>query len=64
VALEGTMVWNSGAALDYTDWAEAQPDDFRGEDCLEWRQSDRSWNDVDCTLLKLPLCERELVASN
>jgi hypothetical protein len=60
VVLEGTMVWNSGAPLDYTDWADAQPDDFRGEDCLEWRQMDRSWNDVDCTLLKLPLCERAL----
>jgi hypothetical protein len=61
VALEGTMVWTSGAPLDYTDWADAQPDDFRGEDCLEWRQMDRSWNDVDCTLPKLPLCERALL---
>jgi hypothetical protein len=60
-ALEGNMVWNSGVPLDYADWADDQPDDYRGEDCLEWRESDRSWNDVACTLLKLPLCERALV---
>lgn len=56
---EGDMQWSSGAPFVFAPWAEAQPDNFGGEeDCLELRGQDHRFNDVPCIGPKLPLCER------
>lgn len=56
---EGEMVWVSGAPVEYANWAQAQPDDFQGEeDCVERRTPDGLWNDAPCGGAKRAICER------
>ena len=59
--LEGTLVWADGSPLVYTNWGDAQPDDFGAqEDCGEKRVVDAGgWNDRPCDgTLQEFLCER------
>lgn len=62
LATEGDFRWLDGGALDDgPPWAFGQPDDFENiEDCVELRAMDDSWNDVPCSSLKPPVCERAL----
>lgn len=56
---EGEMVWGSGAPVEYATWAQAQPDNFQGdEDCVESRVLDGLWNDAPCDGAKGAVCER------
>ena len=45
---EGAWVWQSGAAVSYTNWASGEPNDSRGEDCAEMYSNNGQWNDTDC----------------
>ncbi len=48
--VEGDFRWIDGSVADYTDWASGEPNDSRGEDCVELRDVGvhTQWNDVDC----------------
>jgi Lectin C-type domain len=59
--IEGTMVWADGSPLLYSNWGDAQPDDFNAqEDCGEKRVADAGgWNDSPCDgTPRAFLCER------
>jgi hypothetical protein len=55
---EGQFVPLTGGALSYVDWGAGQPDDSGGhEDVVEWRASDRRWNDALGSVSNAFLCE-------
>lgn len=47
-AVEGTYVWQSGAAADYLNWNAGEPNNSNNEDCTEFYSSGK-WNDAGCT---------------
>jgi spore coat protein CotH len=50
IAEEGTFVWQDGTPLDYTAWADNEPNDSNGEDCGHfWGATGGLWNDIPCT---------------
>jgi hypothetical protein len=58
---EGTFTWLSGEAVNYTNWADGEPNDYgRGEDCapIHSARSD-AWNDVSCDNDYRWICEAE-----
>jgi hypothetical protein len=56
--VEGTFTWTTGAALDYRDFLEGQPDDGGGdEDCLHYFEWSYQWNDIACSAQLGVLCE-------
>lgn len=55
---EGSMVWNGGAAITFSHWAEGEPNDYAGrEDCVV-KTPDGSWNDLSCRDRNAYVCER------
>jgi hypothetical protein len=58
LASEGQFIWADGSALQFENWAAAQPDNFGGtEDCVEKRLLNGGWVDAPCSTLKGVLCE-------
>ena len=59
--------WHSGEASSYEAWADSpydQPDDYRGEDCVEinrWSYNPywNDWNDLDCNDRLRFVCEAD-----
>ncbi len=54
---EGTFVWSNGDTWSYASWNADQPDDWRGEDCVEILTTG-FWNDLNCRDDRAYLCER------
>ncbi|HUQ07364.1 MAG TPA: C-type lectin domain-containing protein [Kofleriaceae bacterium] len=60
---EGVFRWVTGAALTYTDWVGAEPNnDFNTEDCGEYRETTDRWNDRTCSATQQYVCEWDGVA--
>jgi hypothetical protein len=61
---EGQFVLVTGAAPSYANWGAGQPDDSGGhEDVVEWRASDRRWNDTLAVVSNAYLCEFDGIQS-
>ena len=46
--IEGTFEWFDGSNIDYTNWDNEQPNNYRGQDCVEIYTSNGAWNDLGC----------------
>ena len=54
--------WCDGTPVNYTHWADTQPDDWeanKGEDCCMIRIIDYVWNDGPCNGKESWLCKKE-----
>jgi hypothetical protein len=61
LGIEGEIVWQDGTSLTFTNWGEAQPDDFLGnEDCVEKLARNQTWNDAPCGNANAYFCQRPL----
>ncbi len=56
-AREGRFVWADGTEATYTAWADGQPDDANGEDCVHYFEWGPVWNDLPCEERLGVLCE-------
>ncbi|MEO8183197.1 MAG: C-type lectin domain-containing protein [Deltaproteobacteria bacterium] len=66
-AEEGTFRWAGGALLEYTRWADGQPNNLQGgEDCAELEGFDDQWNDVPCAdaIARQAYCEWPLSSTS
>ena len=56
---EGTFVWESGAALEWTGWKAGEPNAYTdAEDCVRYADDAvGAWNDADCAQLRPYVCE-------
>ena len=60
IATEGLFSWVDGSPNKFRYWAEKQPNDFRGEDCVHTLGAKHgySWNDVDCSTCHQYTCKK------
>ena len=60
IATEGLFTWVDGCPDKFRYWAEKQPNDFRGEDCVHTLGAGHSykWNDVDCSVCHQYTCKK------
>lgn len=57
IEAEDTFVWTDGTALDYTHWADGEPDNDGDEDCVylgPW--GDGQWIDLYCEVERPYIC--------
>ncbi|PFX12948.1 C-type lectin domain family 4 member M [Stylophora pistillata] len=61
IATEGLFSWVDGCPDKFRYWAESQPNDFRGEDCVHSLGPSHGymWNDVDCSTCHQYTCKKE-----
>jgi LruC domain-containing protein len=58
LAVEGTFVWSSGAALTLSNWTPGEPNNAGGnEDCAHLNPNG-TWNDANCAASRPGICER------
>ncbi|KAK3750396.1 hypothetical protein QZH41_005564 [Actinostola sp. cb2023] len=56
---EGVYTWSDASPLSYTNFANNEPNDWRGmEDCMEMRRYDGKWNDQNCGLQQPFVCRK------
>ena len=60
IATEGLFSWVDGCPDKFRYWAEKQPNDFRGEDCVHTlgARHGYTWNDVDCSTCHQYTCKK------
>ena len=60
IATEGLFSWVDGCPNKFRYWAEKQPNDFRGEDCVHTLgpRHGYTWNDVDCSTCHQYTCKK------
>ena len=60
IATEGLFSWVDGCPEKFRYWAEKQPNDFRGEDCVHTlgTRHGYTWNDVDCSACHQYTCKK------
>ena len=55
-------VWSDGTPWDYSNWALGEPNDFGGEDCVEFGNralGERDlWNDKSCSVVRTFVCKK------
>ncbi|MCP4921517.1 MAG: hypothetical protein GY913_31865 [Proteobacteria bacterium] len=55
---EGVWAWEDGSSSTYTRWADDEPNNWWGEDCMElWDDKYSLWNDEDCDEVQHFICE-------
>ncbi|XP_022809623.1 uncharacterized protein LOC111346613 [Stylophora pistillata] len=61
IATEGLFSWVDGCPDKFRYWAESQPNDFRGEDCVHSLGPSHGymWNDVDCSTCHQYTCKKD-----
>ena len=60
IATEGLFSWVDGCPDKFRYWADKQPNDFRGEDCVHTLgvRHGYTWNDVDCSTCHQYSCKK------
>ena len=60
IATEGLFSWVDGCPDKFRYWADKQPNDFRGEDCVHTLgpKHGYTWNDVDCSTCHQYTCKK------
>ena len=60
IATEGLFGWVDGCPDKFRYWAQNQPNDFRGEDCVHTLGAGDGymWNDVDCSSCHQYTCKK------
>lgn len=60
IATEGVFAWVDGCPFKFRYWAQNQPNNFRGEDCVHTLGPGHGymWNDVDCSACHQYTCKR------
>ena len=60
IATEGLFSWVDGCPDKFRYWAQSQPNDFRGEDCVHTLGAGHGymWNDVDCSACHQYTCKK------
>ena len=60
IATEGLFSWVDGCPDKFRYWADKQPNDFKGEDCVHTLGAGHgyTWNDVDCTACHQYTCKK------
>ena len=60
IATEGLFSWVDGCPDKFRYWAQNQPNDFRGEDCVHTLGAGHGymWNDVDCSACHQYTCKK------
>ena len=60
IATEGLFSWVDGCPDKFRYWAQNQPNDFRGEDCVHTLGAGHGymWNDVDCSACHQYSCKK------
>ncbi|XP_078359794.1 uncharacterized protein LOC144644227 isoform X4 [Oculina patagonica] len=61
IATEGLFTWVDGSPDKFRYWAEKQPNNFRGEDCVHTLgpRHGYTWNDVDCDACHQYTCKKD-----
>ena len=58
---EGQFFWVDGSAVDYTNWAHHQPNNYFNQDCVSMPHSDDpsagQWDDVECDTDRHFICK-------
>jgi hypothetical protein len=54
---EGVFSWSNGAPVEFTNWAEGEPNDLDDEDCTVVYPDSAEWNDSACEFDREFLCE-------
>lgn len=58
-AKEG-WAWSDGTPLNFSNWAHEEPNNWRNnEKCAEILSNSGYWNDVNCVIPRLCMCERK-----
>ncbi|KPP79615.1 macrophage mannose receptor 1-like, partial [Scleropages formosus] len=55
---EGGWEWTDGSPFRYVHWADGNPDDYYGEDCLSILVNSGKWNDDNCDYERGYICKR------
>ena len=56
---DGTFQWTDGSIVNYTYWADDQPNDLFDQDCVSvLEDGSGKWDDNHCTYDKLFICEK------
>jgi hypothetical protein len=56
--IEDEWVWSDGSELIWSRWNSGEPNDWGdGEDCVEFRSTQDSWNDIACSQAHAFVCE-------
>ena len=60
IATEGVFAWVDGCPFKFRYWAQNQPNNFRGEDCVHTLGPGHGymWNDVDCSACHQYTCKK------
>ena len=60
IATEGLFTWVDGCPDKFRYWAEKQPNDFGGQDCVHTLGPGHGymWNDVDCSACHQYTCKK------
>ena len=68
---EGQFVWLSGDPVVFNSFRSGQPDDDKGEDCIELSNMDSNWQDTYCNFASIastqfyrPICKQEQTATS
>ena len=49
--------WSDGSAVDYTNWADGEPNNYKGnEDCVVYYTDRNQWNDMSCYSTQNYIC--------
>ncbi|XP_043219920.1 lectin BRA-3-like [Amphibalanus amphitrite] len=61
IETEGSFQWTDGSKVDFTNWAQKQPDDYHGQDCVHLPYIDNpngaEWDDEHCEEERHFLCK-------
>lgn len=58
---EGVWMWTDGSGFDYSSWAAREPNNNRGEHCVEMNFAGVHWNDIPCINYPRPfVCAKDL----